>query len=281
MQNTGTRRKRYDLERLLLDADMATVAKEIGIKLQDEQKTYSNPKYRGILCPNPEHQDKNFGNCVIKSNNTYVCFACGDSGNVIHMVQQFCECSFWDAMGIIADICGGREAYLTFFSDKKDHRKLLSKNDQERIGIYNCPVYGAVRSDTDYHSKIPGETACLEYWTDDEEPVYLLQKCLEKNPLMKLLNEEPEVYQELVIAKALETMERYRKLIKDFSSRTNSQYLIPDCKKEIEAIEDILLQQFGESKKAEWMYANQKEVWNGQISVILATISSKEIVVPF
>lgn len=58
-------------------------------------KKLINGKWLGIKCPNPAHNDKNFGNCNIDINTgVYNCFSCNTSENIISVIQKRTALSF-------------------------------------------------------------------------------------------------------------------------------------------------------------------------------------------
>lgn len=274
----AARKSLYDTERLLADADMKMVAEEIGMKID---YAASCTKNTGILCPNPEHSDRHFGNCFIRPDHTYVCYSCGDNGNVIHMVMQYLNVSYREALGVIADICGGRQYYLEEV-DEQDIRfqPVLNHKECELIGICNASVFGIVGIQS-YPSKAgPGERIRFTGWTEDDDAIYVVEKCLEPNPLLALMRTDYDSYCELVVAKAEEAIEENYGVIKEMSSLQDGELFIPFYCSQIEQIEELLTKHFGGEKRAQDLllhpYAKQ-----GQVASLSVLLAPKPLAAPF
>lgn len=234
---------RYDIQQLLKDADMVEVAKEIGIQMKSHTNLTQNI---GILCPNPEHADKNFGNCFIRPDGTYECFTCRDRGNVFHMVMQYTGASFPQALEIVADTCGGREHYILSGKAKADmDGAVLGKKECRLLCLYNDRVYIPVRCGEEERAEA-GEREKLEMWTEQEIPVYLIEKCAEKNPLLALMKADYGCYRELVLTKARESIELRKEALKSADQMAEAERMgwCLELEDELEKIEDILMKYF-------------------------------------
>lgn len=97
----------YDVGRLKADADCRDIARQIGMTV----------KGQFCECVSGLHSETQYNHCSINPK-YYHCFSCGDSGDVIHMVQQYYrnrlgqELSMSEACRIIGDCLGGHERYL-------------------------------------------------------------------------------------------------------------------------------------------------------------------------
>ena len=268
---------RYDIEQLLNDADMKEVAQEIGIKINYEKKTRKNT---GILCPNPDHTDQHFGNCFIKPDNTYICYSCGDSGNVIHMVMQFTGVSFPKALEIVAEICGGKDHYL-YTSDmtESDFQHALNQRECDLIGLYNSSVFGIVNIGTEEIQQ-PGMRARLIDWTKEDEPIYAIEKCLVPNPLLILMREDMKTYKELVMQKVKAVLDAQKELINSMECLQGGEIFIPGHCAEIEEIENLLIKHFPkEEYTQEVLQSNYTH--NGKKALIKSVLGVKSVSSPF
>ncbi|ADL36299.1 hypothetical protein bpr_II362 (plasmid) [Butyrivibrio proteoclasticus B316] len=81
-----------------------------------------------ILCPNPAHNDQHYGSCFIK-NGRYTCYACGDHGDNIKLVQNVKMMSYQEATHMIA-----RYANIPSWDDisyQQDEKEPLPLTDKQ------------------------------------------------------------------------------------------------------------------------------------------------------
>lgn len=274
----AAKRKRYDTDRLLADADMKTVALEIGMKVN---QTTSSSKNIGILCPNPKHPDRHFGNCIIRPDNTYTCFSCGDGGNVFRLVMQFLGVTYLESLGIVADICGGKKYYLTDCDeDNAGFRRILTREEGELIGIHNSAVYGIVGAQTDTGTTEPGLRSRLVSWTPDDEPIYVIEKCIDPNPLLTLMREDYPVYQEMILQKTYEVIDDRKDAIRCMADLQGGELFVPLYCSEIEQAENLLLKHFPEVPGVQRII-QQACAREGQVALVASALAIKEISSPF
>lgn len=272
----AAKRQRFDTDRLLADADMRTVAQEIGIKLNH---TSSTSKNAGILCPNPQHPDAHFGNCIIRPDNTYTCYSCGDGGNVFHMTMQFLGVSYRESLGIVADICGGRKYYLTDWDEScMAFQRVLNREECSLIGIHNSAVYAIVNIQEGYVVEEPGLRARLVDWNEDDEPIYVLEKCIEPNPLLTLMREDYPWYRELILQKASESLEERKKEIESMARLQGGELFIPLYLTEVEQTENLLLKHFPEESET---LVRQSCMLEAQKALLASSLAVKQISSPF
>lgn len=240
----------YDKDRIREDADTVTVAREIGMNI-NEQDVVSGRKNIGILCPDQNHVDQHFGNCYIKPNGQYICQSCCASGDVFDLVMRFCKVSFYDALEIVADICGGRERYQLNNKDNipRHRRYPLTQKECELIGLYNTKVYSSVRTTMNPRDLKKGERLNILDCNEDEIPIYLVERCVDKNPLMTLMMEDYECYYRLVTEKAKETIQFAKQQISILSKVKDGELFMPMYRQEIKNIERIMLKHF---PKRQW-----------------------------
>lgn len=235
----------YDKNRLKEESNTKIVAEEIGIKI-NQQDVISGRKNIGIICPDPNHVDQHFGNCYIKPNGTYVCQSCNASGDVFDLVMRFCQVSFYDALEIVADICGGRERYQINKNDPipRHRRYPLNAKECELIGLHNNKIYCASYTTFDKSKIASGDRYSILDVEKDELPTYLVEKCIEANPLMKLMKEDYDQYRMLVIQKSKEAIEWERSIIALLLETKGGELFIPAHQQTIEDIEKLLQKNF-------------------------------------
>ena len=176
-------------------ADIQIVAEEIGIPIR------FNGKRPQILCPC--HNDQHFGSCYLYENNTFKCYSCGAYGDVFKLVQAASGSTFPDAVKTVAEICGGVSQFEIDSNDSRYHefdRMMLSKRDQDMLGIKNEPVYVDVDfcfDKNDYEDEV-GLHFVDEYNAEGDFIGYRVQQRIIANPLYDLLQNNPEVYRELI-----------------------------------------------------------------------------------
>lgn len=245
------RKYEYDKIRLREDANTKTVAEALGIRI-NQQDVISGRKNIGIICPDPNHIDQHFGNCYIKPDGRYVCQSCSASGDVFDMVMRFCQVTFYDALEIVADICGSREHYQMNEKDNipRYRRYPLNQKECALIGLHNNRVYCASYTTYDISQIESGDRYFILDWNKDEMPIYLVEKCIEPNPLLKLMKENYDQYRTLVIQKALETIEWEKNLIASLSSAKGGELFIPAHQQEIKDIKKLLCKYFPQEQSA-------------------------------
>ena len=235
----------YDKNRLKEESNTKIVAEEIGIKI-NQQDVISGRKNIGIICPEPSHIDQHFGNCYIKPNGTYVCQACNATGDVFDLVMRFCQVSFYDALEIVADICGGRERYQINNNDHMPHRRRypLNAKECELIGLHNNKIYCARYTTFDKSKIEPGDRYSILDLEEDELPIYLVEKCIEPNPLMRLMKEDYDQYCMLVMQKSKEAIEWEKNIIALLSETKGGELFIPVHQQTLKDIETLLRKNF-------------------------------------
>lgn len=267
----------YDTDRLTSDADMKEIAREIGIQIRPE---IGSKKNASILCPNPEHQDRHFGNCFIQQDNTYTCYACGDGGDVFHLVMQYLNVSYPEALGIVADICGGRQYYLMDAGKERDARYVLTQKECRLIGIYNSPVYGIVNLVDDPQDCVDGLRIRFAGWNEDEEATYVIEKCLDPNPLLTIMRQDYSWYREMVLDRVRKAINECDTAIKNMTGLRGGEYFIPTYCEELEEIENLLIKRFPEEEETKKIL-ERRYTCAGKKAMISAALAVKPIVSPF
>lgn len=220
---------RYKLDEIKDCADISVVAESIGLQMKRRGARYS------ILCPNPEHNDKHFGNCVLTPKG-FKCYSCGAYGDVFDLVRLALNVSKQEAYGIVADICGGRDNFIIKQSNqeksKKPFVKLPDRELLEFIGLHQgsadryspMSVYMCKRilDPLEPYEPNPGESVRFEPGKTPEEDCKVIYQRISSNPLQELANEEPAIFRELIYNKAKETMEKYADMIRCVQTQDNT-----------------------------------------------------------
>jgi|GEM_PF-3091527 len=194
----------YDARKLIACTDITAVCDYLGINV------YRHGSSARIDCPNPEHNEKHHDNCSLyEDEGRFYCYSCLVKGNAIDMIMLNRGCSFKDAVNILAEINGVSDDSLVL--DKSSLRNILSKSDQEFLGIQVKPVYGLKRISDCYDS----ECSKCEDLNIPNKYSYACFDEIMSNPLIYLYDTNPEAYQSLVRGKAeekLEYWERFQQL---------------------------------------------------------------------
>lgn len=199
-----------DKEAIREAADIAVIAEEIGIPIKYEG---SKPQ---ILCPC--HNDQHFGSCYLKSNNTFKCYSCGAYGDVFTLVQKALNISFAEAVATVAECCGGTRQFELSDEEKgavaERNAMLLPMADQEFLGIHSEPVYvEAGWRDLDELEDDEKRNAITVFDSDNMPLGYCVQKKISSNPLLDLLNKDPEAYHDLIDTYCGNKIQKIRNLI--------------------------------------------------------------------
>jgi DNA primase len=88
------------IDRLLVHADIVTVARHLGIELRQ----VGNKKKRGYVGLCPFHRGKHPSFKVFGNRQMYYCFGCGASGNAITLVREKEFLNFADAVVRLTEI---------------------------------------------------------------------------------------------------------------------------------------------------------------------------------
>lgn len=90
-----TKLKHYDIGAIKDRLEAEEICDKIGLRRKGKQ----------CQCPDPTHDDRNFGNCLIKPYGCY-CFACKKKFDKFDMVQASLNLSFYEALETMASWCG-------------------------------------------------------------------------------------------------------------------------------------------------------------------------------
>lgn len=215
----------YDEERILDDADALSVAEYLGLEIRRAGSRHQ------IYCPGHLARlgkaDSKMGSCYLTPKG-YHCYACDKTVSLPNMVMEVEECSYKEALGIIADSLGGRDLYTV--SGKREaeeeHEKILSEKDLKIIGLHSTVSFDVVigsypskaeilelneknKESEDEEIKkmtLSPKVDCSVY----EDDVVYLAVHHQTVSLKSMLQESPISYYQLVRGKAKEYMEKYK-----------------------------------------------------------------------
>lgn len=206
----------FDLDYLNESADSREIAEAIGME------TRRKGKY--VFCECPSHkkilgrEDHNLGNCIL-TNHGYHCFACGANGSVFDMVMDFKNCSFFEAVKIVAGLTGGD---FTINDEKKEvKRQPFSQDDLELIGLQSF-----ANPKSNAGKEVIGVSKCRPesgvFFRKGDE--YVLYSSTKRITLNQLFAEDEKLYYQLIIDNAQNALEDHRILLQAFEDRGNPAY---------------------------------------------------------
>lgn len=274
--------KEYRVDLLSEEADIEAVAEYIGIE------TRRMGGHTSILCPC--HSDKHYGSCYLGRykfrsgiKDGFRCYSCGAKGDAIDLVREHCNVGLKEAMGIVASVCGDRNRYLLNQSEKaaleyeeRTMVKVLPDDKLRLIGIavpstnngisisvaaYPTAMYYQLQKE---EKLIVGAKEHTEWYPNEDDGLSVIMRCVDRNPLRTLANEDYDVYSEIVCGKCHEAIEKYQNMIsyakrkndggevgyycRKLSNECGIGLFVNVCQEKIREIEDILID-FGERKK--------------------------------
>ena len=231
-------------------ADPVVVARAVNMDIEDVSATSLDSRRRlSVLCPG--HDDKHYGSAFLMKGGCR-CFVCNKTYDVFDMVRLQLGVSFEEAVGIVADICGGRERFFTAEVSSGNYLpRVIGYKDQGLLGICNKPIY-AVRSIVLAYAEPPLEKGFRHEWYPgdpkiNEEDYVVIEECVCKNPLQELCMENPDEYRRLIRDKAGEALENYhiqRKQLFAFSRSRSRALDIP-----IRRLEELYIDYGGSLKE--------------------------------
>ena len=194
--------------------------------------------------------------------------------------MQYLHVSYPEALGIVADICGGKQYYLMDSGDKSDARCVLTQKECKLIGIYNSPVYGIVNLTEDPQEREDGLRTRFVGWCEKEEPIYVIEKCLDPNPLLTIMRQDYSWYREMILDKVKEVVKDLNMAIKNMTGLQGGELFIPAYCAELEEIENLLIKRFPEEDDTKEILKNSYTE-AGKKAMISAALAFKPIASPF
>lgn len=162
-----------------------------------------------ILCPSPDHADTNFGSCSIDSRGNCYCYVCQKRFLPIDMMMNLGGYSLYEAVTVLAEVAGVRDEYIA-----KEHPQrnplLLSKDERELLGLSGFGRGYQIKGISD--SK---PTDGTPYIVKGDEYL-LIEYTNEGDRLKSLLDNDPDVYKELIRSKIREKTKQIWRYAKEF-----------------------------------------------------------------
>ena len=120
------------------EEDISDLKKEIPAQTALK---YTCPQIRknSILCPNPEHNDMHYGNCMLLKNGRIHCFACGKEFTALDLLKLD-GYSLYDAACILAEESGHPQDYEASSKKRETQSKnRLSFEEKTLLGLSSDP----------------------------------------------------------------------------------------------------------------------------------------------
>lgn len=231
-------------------ADPVVVARAVNMDIEDDSAISLDSRRRiSVLCPG--HDDHHYGSAFLMKDGCR-CFVCNKTYDVFDMVRLQLNVGFEEAVGIVADICGGRERFFTAEASPSSYMpRVIGNKDQKLIGIYDKPIY-TVHSIVPAYAAPPIEKGFRHDWypgdpTTDEEDYVVIEECVCKNPLQELCMQDPDEYRRLIRDKAGESLEKYQEERKELFPFSHTQSRALD--KPIRRLEELYIEHGGSLKE--------------------------------
>ena len=192
-----------DAERLRREITALQALEYVGADMEKKGAHYL------ILCPRPEHDDKNLGSCVVtpdRGGRCY-CFACQKEIFPLDILMWMGGMGYYEANSVLAELSGHPKDYESGnrWVRKRAKKKRLSREDITLLGIASRT---RIRQVTGY--AVQRECRTIR----DIDGSYVRYAAgTGKNPLHELQDDNPSVYRWLIRNKCMEQMVRYSLLI--------------------------------------------------------------------
>lgn len=178
-----------------------------------------------------------------------------DLGNIVSVSDPCYDRSIW-CRTTLKDVMPGRWKVFACIDtlDSWGRRcyiiELYHESIQDsRIDENAWKTYSSVRTTMNPRDLKKGERLNILDCNEDEIPIYLVERCVDKNPLMTLMMEDYECYYRLVTEKAKETIQFAKQQISILSKVKDGELFMPMYRQEIKNIERIMLKHF---PKRQW-----------------------------
>lgn len=187
----------YNLEKLNEELDTVQVAEALGL----------NPQRAGggtfkITCPGHFRRLGRYDrhpSAVLFTNTPkgYYCFSCGTFVDVFDMVREVKECSLKEAFGFVADLFGGRSAYLTKSAATADKPlSTLTSRDIRALSL-TTDISESGRPIVGHSAEEPYVTREQTYEKDGRGGYFICEKCSPWS-YSRLEKESPDVWRNLI-----------------------------------------------------------------------------------
>ncbi len=224
----------YDEERILEEADAFTVFEYLGLEIRRSGSRHQ------IYCPGHEKRlgkpDTKMGSCFITPKG-YHCYACDVQVGLINAVMEIEDCTYKEALGIIADSLGGRELYTTSGKrESSETERILKDEDLNLIGLQSTVSFdvpaGVFRSKeeiNDYNKALleedrevrrPSLSPRSDANSDDDTYLGVYHQNVS---LKSIFQESPIDYYYMVKTKSKEAMEKYKRFLDGFENSESKE----------------------------------------------------------
>lgn len=181
-----------------------------------ERKRYGSNE--SILCPDPGHNDRHYGSCMITKGGTRCkCYACNKSFSSLQILKLAGGYDFYDAMCILADLAGMEgdyEASKKKHTPKPSYRRLT--NEQKKmIGLATRQELRLVKNVTSDRD----EAGASGY--RDEDGMYLCYDTA-PNPWVEMAKDSPEEFDWMIRSKCIEKIVDLNLLKRDLKNPLES-----------------------------------------------------------
>lgn len=231
--------KSHELKAIKEAADPQLVANAVNMEVQQ----YSGKRI-SVLCPG--HDDHHHGSCFLTPAGCR-CYVCNRDFDVFDMVRLQLNVSFYKAVLFVADLCGGRERFISRGTQAENAISIVSNADLNLLGLHNTPVY-VLREIVPAFAEPERMTGFRHTWypadpKKEEEDYVVIEECVCRNPLQELRATEPAEYMRLIRDKALEELEHYKELQKEAYRYSRSEYR--ELNKPIRRLEELFIEHGG------------------------------------
>ena len=185
-------------QELLETVDMFSVANSLGIEVKKIGSNYS------IICPEPGHNDNNYGNCMLYPHN-YYCWSCGKRGDAISLVKNTLNCSTYESVCYLVNTFGNPDE-----CEQKGNLKTItdSINPICNIALNKIGLGENINSNKYYYPiglvDYKDGFSCRKDLAGD----YIKCSFTKKRNLKELRKEDPKTYEWLIYHKAMESLHK-------------------------------------------------------------------------
>jgi len=234
---------RIDRASVLEGTDIVAIARDLGLHVSNQR----SGKRVGMLCP--MHNDKHFGSCYLDTEKQrFYCYVCHKGGNSVDLVMA---ANGWDsndgskaidAMKLIANMYGRNVSQVSRVERiAKDRIRIPKKEEMDELGISNEPAYSIAGYawDSEIQARMEKKEPYRIIYSDQDDDMVAFQ--VDKNPLQRLADTDPDEFKHLIQRKALEKRAEYMS-IKNLLTAPNRQYTADELAVCKEVVQNGLLE---------------------------------------
>ena len=202
--------------RYISEASKIALKEAVGLRpVLDYLGIPMHKKY--ILCPNPEHDDHNYGSCVVnEKNNRIHCYAGGADYDSIGLLQEVCNWTFEESVCFLAKIAGYPEDML--YEETEEDVFYPSKDERQAVGLKGSSE-GRSRLYTGISYEKP-ENGCFIRESDEYgNNLYISYK----SSFLSFLDLDREMQEEIFKNLAVDRCIQQKKLVNEIHARWKKQ----------------------------------------------------------